>query len=279
MNRMILSTICLLIAVTGWSNQPEKPKAHKVGSYNIYVLTEVQGEGKAELLLNAPEEVIEKYIPGRTFPNAVHAVLIERNGEVWMVDTGFGRNIFEQMAEIGITPEEVDHVLLTHMHSDHIGGMMREGKPSFPNADVVVSEKEYDYWANESASHFIREYGDRVKVEQPRTTAGEFEDGISMIEAYGHTPGHVVFLVKDGENQFLIWGDLTHAMAVQMAHPEISVRYDVDPVKASESRANILKYVVEKDIPIAGMHVPFSGTGIVKKDKDSGGYIFIQEAE
>ena len=123
-----------------------------------------------------------------------------------------------------------------------------------------------------SAQSVIKAYGDKVRIDEPFTLSEEFEDGISMIEAYGHTPGHVMFLVKDGGNHLLIWGDLTHALAVQMPHPEISVTYDVDPDMARETRLKVLKYVSDNEIPVAGMHIPFSGTGMVKKAQT--GYTF-----
>ena len=275
--------------VTLYAQQSEKPTVHQVGAYKIYMLTENQGNGNAGILIDAPQEVLEKYIPDGTFPNAVHAVLITKSDEVWLVDTGFGRNIFEQMTAVGITPENVNHVILTHMHGDHIGGILRDNKPAFPNADLTLSEKEYDFWTSEAemlkrpennrgnfklAQNVLQAYAAKVKRCDPLSIGEKFSDGIHMLEAYGHTPGHVMYLVKDKTHELLIWGDLTHAMAVQMPHPEISVMYDNDPDLARESRLKVLKYVAENEIPIAGMHVPFSGIGIVKKDENSNGYIF-----
>ena len=101
----------------------------------------------------------------------------------------------------------------------------------------------------------------------------ETGDGIQPLAAYGHTPGHAMFLIQDSGEQLLIWGDLAHAMAVQMAHPKISVTYDVDPDMARESRQKVLKYVAEEGIPIAGMHIPTPGTG--KVEKDGKGYVFL----
>lgn len=292
MNKLFLLIICYITAVNMYGYQTEVPKVYSVGEYKIYVLTESEGKGNTGILIDAPQEVIEKYIPDGTFPNAVHAVLVEKDSETWLVDTGFGRNIFEQMAFVGISADNVNHILLTHMHGDHIGGMLREGKPVFPNADVAISEKEYNYWGSEeekmkmpenrrgnflSAQNVFKEYENKIIIKNPNTVEEELSDGIHMLEAYGHTPGHVMFLIKEGENKLLIWGDLTHATAVQMPHPEISVTYDVDPDAARESRIRTLKYVTENKIPVAGMHIPFSGIGIVTENIDSTGYVFIAE--
>ncbi len=90
-------------------------------------------------------------------------------------------------------------------------------------------------------------------------------DGIFAIEAFGHTPGHTVFLVVSGGEKLLVWGDIAHAMAVQMPRPEISVRYDVDPDAARASRLKILEYAATNRIPVAGMHIPYPGVGTVEK--------------
>ncbi len=289
MYRNLLALICFLAAISMKSQQTEIPNKYQVGEYNVYILTENAGKGNTSILINAPDEVIRKYIPDGTFPNATRAVLVEKKGEVWLMDTGFGRNIFGQMTTLGLSPEKVNHVLLTHMHGDHIGGMLRDDKPMFANADVTLSEKESWYWTSEeekmkipegrrgsflSAQNVLRKYGNKVNLQKPHSIEEELPDGMHMLEAYGHTPGHVMFLIKEGEKELLIWGDLTHALAVQMPHPEISVTYDVDPDLARESRIKVLKYVTKNQIPVAGMHVPFSGIGSVKKEKEAEGYVF-----
>ena len=260
----------------------------QVGRYNVYILTEHQGQNGIDILIDAPDDVVEKYAPDGTFANAVNAVLIEKEGEVWLADTGFGRNIFTQMASVGITSADVDHLLLTHMHGDHIGGMLIDGEAAFPNAGVTVAAKEHRYWFSEtemmtlpennhghfrSAQNALRKYGNKVITAEPLALGNVPADGIHMLEAYGHTPGHVMFLVKDGDEELIIWGDITHAMAVQMPHPEISVKYDVDPDAARETRLKVLDYVSGKRIPVAGMHIPFSGIGVISKS-GSGGYEF-----
>lgn len=291
MKRIIFTALCLVAAVSVGCKEKKTvdPDAYMVGEYKVYMLTESDGPGDIRILIDAPAEVLEKYVPDGTFPIATHAMMIERNGEVWLVDTGYGRNIFERMAAKGVMPEDVDHVLLTHMHGDHTGGMMRDGKPVFPNADVTVSEKEHAYWGSEeemmkfpenrrgnfaSAQDIFREYGEKLKITAPYDPGKELGNGIHMLAAYGHTPGHVMFLIKDGKEQLLIWGDLTHALAVQMPHPEISVTYDVDPDTARESRLQVLKYVIGNNIPVAGMHIPSPGMGTVKEDPSTGGYSF-----
>jgi glyoxylase-like metal-dependent hydrolase (beta-lactamase superfamily II) len=100
--------------------------------------------------------------------------------------------------------------------------------------------------------------------------------GIYAIAAYGHTPGHTMFMVESDGEKLLIWGDLAHAMAIQMPRPGISMTYDADPVAAAKVRIAVLDYVAENEIPVAGMHVAYPGIGRVSKDpENSGGYKFI----
>ena len=93
------------------------------------------------------------------------------------------------------------------------------------------------------------------------------------MRAVGHTPGHTAYLVQSGGWKLLIWGDVTHAMALQMPHPEIYPAYDYDPVTATATRQTILEQVSRDNIPVAGMHSPFPGVGRIQKDPN-GGYSF-----
>ncbi|MCD7976601.1 MAG: MBL fold metallo-hydrolase [Tannerellaceae bacterium] len=253
---------------------------YDIGTYKVHLLSENQGQGKPDILIGATPEMLEKYTDNGSFPNAVNAFLVQTGTKNILVDTGFGRELFKNMASVGVAPEQIDVVLITHMHGDHIGGMLQNDVPAFPHAEVYIAQPEYDYWNDQegetSQKKVIAAYKDKLHLFQPamvdRETDNLFE-GFQGIAAYGHTPGHTMFLVKSGDQQLMIWGDLTHAMAIQMPHPEVAVTYDVDPKAAIESRQKVLQYVAEKNIPVAGMHVAYPGSGYVKASP-SGGYTF-----
>ncbi len=256
--------------------QAEKPEAIKVGAYEVYVFQETASAGNTGILIDAPTEVLARYAPDGTYPTATNAVLIRRGESVWLVDTGFGRTIFDRMAALDIEPEDVDEVLFTHMHGDHIGGMFRDGEKAFPNAVVSLADREFDYWSGEgnaAAMKIFSEYGDAVRRFLPVGIDAPVEDGITPVAAYGHTPGHTMFMVRDGGEMLLIWGDLTHAMAVQMSHPEISVRYDTDPAAARESRLKTLRRVAADRIPVVGMHIHAVTAGKILTNGN--GYVFL----
>jgi glyoxylase-like metal-dependent hydrolase (beta-lactamase superfamily II) len=243
------------------------PETIRVGTATeVWVLVESSGHGGTGALIDPPAEVLARYVPDETFPNATNAVLVRRGDQVTLIDAGYGRTIFEKMAALGIAPEDVDEVLLTHMHGDHIGGMLREGAKAFPNATVSLAQREFDHWTatgNEQAMKIFEAYAGSLKMLSPVEVDSPMGQGFTPVAAYGHTPGHTMFMIRDGYEQLLVWGDLTHAMAVQMPHPEISVRYDVDPAVARESRMKVLRVVAAEGIPVVGMHIAATTPGDV----------------
>jgi glyoxylase-like metal-dependent hydrolase (beta-lactamase superfamily II) len=149
---------------------------------------------------------------------------------------------------------------------------------------VYLAQPEHDYWADESNSRgqqardVIAAYKDKLHLFPP-VEAGRngapLVAGILGIAAYGHTPGHTAYLLESDKEKLLVWGDLTHAMAIQMPYPQVAVTYDVNPEDAIAYRKKILAYVEKNKIPIAGMHIAFPGIGAVSKGEVPGGYLFI----
>jgi glyoxylase-like metal-dependent hydrolase (beta-lactamase superfamily II) len=277
----LLSVNFMSISGKIFAQNTENVFTYKVGLVEITLLSESQGQGNKSVLIDATPEMLQKYTSDGTFPNGTNAFFVKTPNTNILVDAGFGRNLFKNLQAIGITPDRVDVVLLTHMHGDHIGGMLQDGKPSFPNAEVYLAQPEYDYWINnnrgQQAQNVIEVYRNKLHLFQPielDRQGAPLIPGILGIAAYGHTPGHTVFLVESNQAKLLIWGDLTHAMAIQMPYPQVAVTYDVNPKDAVTYRKKILEYVEKNKIPVAGMHIAFPGIGTVTKDESSGGYKF-----
>ncbi len=148
MKKLFLLFAAGLISIAHLAAQGNKPEPFRIGGYEVYVLTEDSSPISADILIDAPQTVLDKYAPGGTIPSATNAVLIKGDGKVWLVDTGLGINIFARLSELGVEPGDVDYIYLTHMHGDHTGGMLRDGQRAFPNAEVIVSRREHDYWAS-----------------------------------------------------------------------------------------------------------------------------------
>ncbi|MDR1171622.1 MAG: MBL fold metallo-hydrolase [Bacteroidales bacterium] len=246
---------------------------YKVGAFEICLLSEGQSAGKPGIFIGATPEMIRKCIPDGTFPTSCNAFLVRMPGKTILVDTGYGRNLFDNLKSLGVTPEQVDIILLTHMHGDHIGGMLKDGQAAFPNAEVYLAKPEHDYWMSDDAKNpnarkVIEVYRSKLHLFQPveiDAKPNTLFAGIQAVASYGHTPGHTSFMVESGKDKLLIWGDLTHAMAIQMTYPQVAMTYDVNPDVAIASRKKTLEYVAQKKIPIAGMHIAFPGMGKIAK--------------
>ena len=284
----LLLIICFLICTTIPVNAEIKQVAafYKMDDVEIIAVRDCDTElGKS--LLIGDELLIEKLMSSDTAIGSVNIYVIRKEGSITLVDTGFGTpkgQTVENLKDIGITPDMINNVLLTHLHGDHVGGLLENGQIVFPNAKIYVSQDEYNYWfddelkaasANPAGFDFARRaitaYGDQVYIFEHGL---EILPGIVAIDEPGHTPGHVGFLVITENEKLLIWGDITHFNDVQMTAPELSVVFDVDPEKARETRLFILDWVANEDIYVAGAHIIHPGIGKVRFDK---GYYFFED--
>lgn len=275
----LISTVLFFIAVTfaGASYAADGVFTVTVGDFEVSMLSERQREGDTSILIGASDADIKKFIPSGKYPSAVSVFMIRTPEGVYLVDTGYGEKLYENMASLGVKPGDVTGLLVTHSHGDHIGGMVMDGKASLPNATVYVSVKEARW--SDSLREKLVAYKGRVKEIEPvqlGTAGAPILKGVTAIAAYGHTPGHTVFLIESRGEKLLIWGDLTHAMAIQMPRPDVTVTYDSDPAEAAASRKAILDYVSKNEISVAGAHIAWPGIGRVEKDASGAGeYKFV----
>lgn len=262
----------------------------RVGDFTVTLLSEGQGEGNRNILIDVTDEMLAQTMPDGTYPNAVNVFLVQTNEKNVLFDTGFGRELFNNLEVKGKSPADIDAIFITHMHGDHIGGMLIDGKATFPRAEIFIAQAEYDYWTSDEemyqfpddargrfhgARAVIEAYRDHLRLFTPREIGNSQEliAGIRAVAAFGHTPGHTAFMLESNGEQMFLWGDLVHAMAVQMPFPEVAVIFDVCPETAVETRLQILEYLAQNNIPIAGAHIPFPSIGKLQKN-NNGGYIF-----
>jgi glyoxylase-like metal-dependent hydrolase (beta-lactamase superfamily II) len=207
-------------------------------------------------------------------------ILVDAGAGGWWGGGAFGR-VEANLQSAGYAPEQVDLVLITHMHSDHIGGLTtRDGKRVFPNAEVYVAKAENDFWLSpEIAAKAPKEAQEFFQAAQaisaPYVKAGkwhtfngsvEIAEGVKTVSLPGHTPGHTGYEFSSKGQKILFWGDIIHALSAQLKHPEISVVFDIDPAAAVATRENLLPVLAEEDILIAGPHLPYPGLGRVQRD-------------
>lgn len=191
-------------------------------------------------------------------PSSMSCFLVQTEGKNILFDTGLGApfsQLQSKLSERGLTSDSIDYIFLTHLHGDHIGGMMKDGQVVFPNAKVFVNRTEAEAWKNmpdgkgDQATAILSAYKDHIH----QFEAGDTLDcEIISIPAYGHTPGHTVFQI----DSILIAGDLMHGVALQTRYPEYCARYDMDKDTAAESRRRILQYAADNSLTLLGMHFP-----------------------
>lgn len=220
---------------------------------------------------------------------SVNAFLIRSGDRIALIDTGSGDyfgpttgHVVRNLAAAGVSPEQVDTILLTHMHPDHSAGLtdMTTGAMIFPNAELVVHENEPKHWWDDGqlakASDLYKRLHFGMTREQVtpylgqlRTfTGGDTEvfPGVIAVPLVGHTPGHSGYLIESGGQALLIWGDVIHIPEVQFARPEVVMVPDLDPDTAVASRRRILDMAEQDRLLVTGMHLHFPGFGHVSRE-------------
>ncbi|AKU49638.1 MBL fold metallo-hydrolase [Xanthomonas arboricola pv. juglandis] len=237
------------------------------------------------------------YVPedGKGLQTAVNAYLIQDGRHLSLVDTGTAQclgpglgQVLSNLRAAGYDPAQVDDVLLTHAHPDHLCGLLdAQGTPAFPNATVWLSEADAAYWLDPASEAGASEAGaaptlqfafplaraavapyqaqGRLRRFQPGISA--LPAGITALDSQGHTPGHVSYRFDGGTgNTVLVWGDVLHYHAVQFARPDASFEADSDRSKAIASRRRLLAQAADGRWWVAGAHLPFPGLGHVRRE-------------
>ncbi len=225
----------------------------------------------------------------------IHAFVIRKGDRVVVVDAGSPPDFVDTagafpqaLAEAGVRPEDVTHLVMTHLHIDHVGGMIdAEGRAVFPNAELISGQGDWDHFTSDevqarlsgralgsflTSRRSIEPYADRR-----RDVAGETEvlPGITMVPLPGHTPGHSGVHVSDGDAQLLIWGDTIHCETFQMAEPDWGVLYDIDQDAARASRKRIFDRAATDNLTVTGPHV--RGPGFRKVERMKQGYRLVPD--
>lgn len=196
-----------------------------------------------------------------------------------LFDTGLnGAATTAALAAAGYAPDQIDIVVLTHMHGDHIGGMMTEGAATFPNARYVTGQAEFDHWAaagNEGFDANVRPMAEKM------TFLGDGQDvvtGITGMAAFGHTPGHMVYRLESAGAGLVIFADLANHPVWSLARPDWEVRFDADKAAAAASRRNVLGMIATDRIPAVGYHMPFPAVGYVAPGSDGAEFRWVPES-
>ncbi|NHZ36713.1 MBL fold metallo-hydrolase [Massilia rubra] len=266
----------------------------KVGNVNVTALSDgTLAIPPAALLTNvAPAQVAARLaatFQGTHVDASVNAYLIESGARLLLVDTGSGElygptlnKLVATLASAGYQPGQITDILITHIHTDHTGGLMDGKRMVFPNATLHLDKRELDYWMSaarrseapeakralfDQALMKVKPYVDAGKV-KTFDGATELFPGIRSIPSYGHTPGHSFYALEGGGEKLVFWGDLLHVAEVQMPDPSVTIVFDVDANAAAAQRKRAFAEAAREKYLVAGDHVAFPGVGRLRADGD-----------
>lgn len=190
--------------------------------------------------------------------------------------TGF---LMEALEHAGYQPEQVTDILITHLHLDHIAGLLtKDGQKAFPNAQLYISKEDiaysiYDQKLDPALSSLMTKLIVPYALHAFTQNQTLFE-GVSVISTPGHSVGHSSFLFESEAQKFFVWGDIVNIPELQFMYSKIALRDDIDNLLAAKTKNGILERMVKENILIGGLHLPFPGLGYVQKSLDQAGYVF-----
>ncbi|WP_423822072.1 MBL fold metallo-hydrolase [Salinisphaera sp. SPP-AMP-43] len=272
------------------SMQPANVHQLRIGDFVLTTLLDAQMEASFELFQNLDEtEAKRLHLESRrpTPPRiTLNVYLLDTGERKILIDTGLGGlagdagpYLMANLEAIGIAAEDIDTVLITHMHPDHAGGLIdANDNPAFPKATVLVPAGELDYWGGEipndvsdaqkgqfqAAHRVIAAVGSQMQ----HLEGTDVLPGITRVPLPGHTPDHSGYRIASGHDRILIWTDIVHMPQIQFPRPDASVAFDTDLDQAAATRREIMAQVAESQELIAGHHLDFPGIGYVVEDGD-----------
>jgi glyoxylase-like metal-dependent hydrolase (beta-lactamase superfamily II) len=235
------------------------------------------------------------YVPNNA-KLTVNAFLVNTGTKLVLIDTGTGTsqmfgpnlgNLLSNLQGAGYSPDQVDEIYVTHMHTDHIGGLLRDGQPSFANAIVRADVREASQYLSQSQMNAApadekEDYESAMAIFKPYIAATKFKPfdgetqlipGVRAMPAPGHTPGHTVYVIESQGEKLVVWGDLMHVAALQFPQPSATIQTDWSTKLSAQQRRLIFADVAKNGYFAAAAHVAFPGIGKLRAEGD--GYTWV----
>lgn len=265
----------------------------KLGGFEVTTILDgaVQIGVQPPFLLNKSEAEIAQIsaaanLPASQLENGFTPTIVNTGTQLVLFDTGFGAfghdkgagKLRAHLALAGYAPEDIDIVAFTHVHPDHIGGIVMDGAPAFPNAKLMIGRREFDAWMSGADIPERRAQNREMFLKLIAPLAEKFtflEDGDSVVSgitamaAFGHSAGHMMFHLESDGARALIWGDVANHFVYSVGHPDSPVGFDDDKDMAVATRKRVLDMVSADGLLVAGHHMPFPALGYVERDAQS----------
>lgn len=270
--------------------QPMTLPSLRIGEFSITAISDGYLSAALESLSNIDPEDAAKLQrdAGVSDPGAIHinGYLVRGRGRTLLIDAGaggfkqWGGKLLANLALAGVQPGDVDTVLLTHAHPDHVGGLLdAAGREVFVRAELVVHAREVAFWqddgnlarASERARgnfQFARKVFGAYRARMRTFTGHEVLPGIDAVPLPGHTAGHSGFRIESDGRSVLVWGDIVHFPQIQIARPDVSIAFDQDPTLAADTRSALLDIVSADGLLVAGMHLGEPGFARIARRGD-----------
>ncbi len=284
----------------GMTSPAGKTSSFKIGTFNVTVISDGIriGEKPEETFgtNQTPETVGEllkaNFLPTDKFVNGFSPTLIDTGSDVVLFDTGLGEggrqagagHLLEGLKAAGYSPDQVSVVVITHMHGDHIGGLMEGGAPAFKNARYVTGQKEFDFWKDDARVGTLAENGHKgvlknvVPLAEKTTFIGDGADvvpGITSVAAFGHSPGHMIFKIESEGKGLVLTADTANHFVLSLQRPDWEVKFDMDKAQAASARKKVFDMIATDRLPFVGYHMPFPSVGFIERIDQ--GYRFVPE--
>ncbi|MEM8775980.1 MAG: MBL fold metallo-hydrolase [Pseudomonadota bacterium] len=286
--------------LTGAVGRPQRYRG-KLGSFEVSTIADggfFRDEPHKFLAVNATQEDVsetlaEEFYPPDFYELGFAPAIVNTGTEVVLFDAGIGAvrrpdagKLRARLATVDLKPEQVDVIVLTHLHIDHTGGLFEDGAPAFPNARYVVSAPEFDYWTMSGeplnsdlgviklSANFAREnlvgVADRMTFIKP---GEDVVSGITALDVRGHTPGHLAFNIESDGERLVVAGDALIHPALSFRRPDWQHVFDFDAEAAAKSRIELLGMLAADRVPFTAYHMPLPSIGYVERHDDAYRYV------
>lgn len=271
----------------------------KLGAFEVTIINDGAAQRPVEgFVKNAPLPEVQAalesaFLPKDTFNNVFNPIVINTGAKLVLFDTGNGTfgapttgRLAAGLAAAGIDPKAIDTVIISHFHGDHINGLRsKEGAITFPNAEIMVPQAEWDFWMDDAKAaaapeamkgafnNVRRVFGPNAKDVKRFAAGQELVTGIQSVAAYGHTPGHTVFAVQSDNQRMMYVADSANHPVLFIERPTWSPIFDMNTEQAAETKRKLLDMAAQERMILAGYHFPFPAHGHVAKD--GAGYRYV----